>query len=89
MVMTPEELGRMLSAAAARIETLAGGKPCRAFRPHAGWRSGQMYEGLRESDYRLDRFWLDAVGLQLVPRAKRGQFRSAASRRASPTATSS
>jgi peptidoglycan-N-acetylglucosamine deacetylase len=59
MLMTPVELGRMLNAAAARIETLAGGEPCRAFRPHAGWRSGQMYEGLRESDYRLIGFgWM-------------------------------
>ena len=59
MLMTPEELGRMLSAAAARIETLAGGKPCRAFRPHAGWRSGQMYVGLRELDYQLIGFgWM-------------------------------
>jgi chitooligosaccharide deacetylase len=59
MLMSPEELGRMLSAAAARIEALAGGTPCRAFRPHAGWRSGQMYAGLRSVDYRLIGFgWM-------------------------------
>jgi len=59
MLMTPAELGRMLQAAAARIETLAGGAPCRAFRPHAGWRGGSMYEGLRASDYRLIGFgWM-------------------------------
>jgi peptidoglycan/xylan/chitin deacetylase (PgdA/CDA1 family) len=59
MLMTPEELGRTLRAAADRIETLAGGRPCRAFRPHAGWRSGQMYVGLREADYRLIGFgWM-------------------------------
>lgn len=59
MVMTPAELARTLNAAAARIETLAGGTPCRAFRPHAGWRSGQMYAGLRELDYRLIGFgWM-------------------------------
>jgi peptidoglycan/xylan/chitin deacetylase (PgdA/CDA1 family) len=59
MLMAPAELGRALSAAAARIETLAGHPPCRAFRPHAGWRSGQMYAGLRDLDYRLIGFgWM-------------------------------
>jgi chitooligosaccharide deacetylase len=59
MLMTSAELGRKLQAAAERIEGLAGGAPCRAFRPHAGWRGGQMYEGLRESDYRLIGFgWM-------------------------------
>jgi peptidoglycan/xylan/chitin deacetylase (PgdA/CDA1 family) len=59
MLMTPEELGRTLNAAAGRIETLTGHAPCRAFRPHAGWRSGQMYAGLRELDYRLIGFgWM-------------------------------
>jgi len=59
MLMTPAELARTLDAAAARIEKLAGGTPCRAFRPHAGWRSGQMYAGLRELDYRLIGFgWM-------------------------------
>ena len=53
MLMSPAELARTLNAAAARIETLGRGRPCRAFRPHAGWRGGQMYEGLREIDYRL------------------------------------
>ena len=59
MLMTPAELGRTLNAAASRIETLAGHAPCRAFRPHAGWRTGQMYAGLREFDYRLIGFgWM-------------------------------
>lgn len=59
MLMSPRRLGRTLRAAAARIETLAGGTPCRAFRPHAGWRSGQMYAGLRDADYRLIGFgWM-------------------------------
>ncbi len=53
LLMSPSELARTLDAAAARIETLAGSRPCRAFRPHAGWRSGQMYAGLRRIDYRL------------------------------------
>ncbi len=59
MFMTPAQLGRTLADAADRIESLAGGQPCRAFRPHAGWRSGQMYEGLGELDYRLVGFgWM-------------------------------
>ena len=53
MLMTPQELARTLNAAADRIEVLGGRRPCRAFRPHAGWRGGQMYEGLREIDYQL------------------------------------
>jgi peptidoglycan/xylan/chitin deacetylase (PgdA/CDA1 family) len=53
MLMTPSELGRTLTAAAGRVESLAGASPCRAFRPHAGWRGGQMYEGLRDMDYQL------------------------------------
>ncbi len=53
MLMKPSELAHRLSAAADRIEALGGVRPCRAFRPHAGWRGGQLYEGLREIDYRL------------------------------------
>ncbi len=53
MLMSPHELGSALSAAADRIERLSGIRPCRAFRPHAGWRGGQMYEGLRRLDYKL------------------------------------
>jgi peptidoglycan/xylan/chitin deacetylase (PgdA/CDA1 family) len=59
MLMGPAALGRTLNAAAARIEMLTGHAPCRAFRPHAGWRSGQMYAGLRDLDYRLIGFgWM-------------------------------
>ena len=59
MFMSPEQLGRTLTAAADRIESLAGGRPCRAFRPHAGWRGGQMYEGLDKLDYQLVGFgWM-------------------------------
>ena len=53
MFMTPATLGLTLNAAADRIERLAGARPCRAFRPHAGWRGGQLYEGLAQIDYRL------------------------------------
>jgi chitooligosaccharide deacetylase len=53
MVMTPSQVASTLIAAADRIEKLAGQRPCRAFRPHGGWRSGQMYAGLAEIDYAL------------------------------------
>jgi peptidoglycan/xylan/chitin deacetylase (PgdA/CDA1 family) len=53
MLLTPSELARTLKEAAGRIELLAGTRPCRAFRPRGGWRSGSMYIGLRRIDYRL------------------------------------
>jgi len=53
MIMSPGELARTLTRAADRIERVGGRRPCRAFRPHAGWRSGQMYAGLRRIDYKL------------------------------------
>ena len=53
MVMTPSQVANTLIAAADRIERLAGQRPRRAFRPHGGWRSGQMYAGLAEIDYAL------------------------------------
>jgi peptidoglycan/xylan/chitin deacetylase (PgdA/CDA1 family) len=53
MLLSPPELARTLTGAADRIERLAGTRPCRAFRPHAGWRGGQMYEGLQQIDYQL------------------------------------
>jgi peptidoglycan/xylan/chitin deacetylase (PgdA/CDA1 family) len=53
MLMSPSELARTLTRAADRIEQIGGRRPCRAFRPHAGWRSGQMYAGLRQIDYKF------------------------------------
>jgi len=53
MVMSPGEVARTLIAAAGRIERLTGYQPCRVFRPHGGWRSGQMLAGLAEADYAL------------------------------------
>ncbi|MBI3403059.1 MAG: polysaccharide deacetylase family protein [Acidobacteria bacterium] len=53
MLRSPREFGQMLTRAADRIETLSGSRPCRAFRPHAGWRSGEMYTGVRENGYVL------------------------------------
>ena len=53
MFKTPAELAAMLERNAARIEQLGGTRPCRLFRPHAGWRGGAMYEGLIDADYQL------------------------------------
>lgn len=53
MFKSSSELSQTLKAAADRIEMLAGSRPCRAFRPRGGWRSGAMFAGLREIDYRL------------------------------------
>ena len=87
MVKTPSELAALLTRNAGRIEQLAGGRPCRLFRPHAGWRSGSMYEGLVQIDHRLvgwswglwDWNWYrprDAEGLarRLATRARRGDI---------------
>jgi peptidoglycan/xylan/chitin deacetylase (PgdA/CDA1 family) len=50
---SPARLAMQLTEAADRIEQLSGTRPCRAFRPHAGWRSRAMYKGLERIDYRL------------------------------------
>jgi peptidoglycan/xylan/chitin deacetylase (PgdA/CDA1 family) len=87
MLMTPRTLARTLTEAADRIEQLAGSRPCRAFRPHAGWRGGQMFEGLEQADYRLvgwgwmlwDFNWLrprtaDSTLRRIVQRASAGDI---------------
>lgn len=53
MLLSPAELAETLHRAADRIAQAGGGRPCGLFRPHAGWRGGQMYEGLERADYRL------------------------------------
>jgi peptidoglycan/xylan/chitin deacetylase (PgdA/CDA1 family) len=53
MFMSPATFAATLTAAADHIQRVAGGRPCRAFRPHAGWRSATMYEGLKKIDYDL------------------------------------
>jgi peptidoglycan/xylan/chitin deacetylase (PgdA/CDA1 family) len=53
MVMPPDALAERLRAAADRITSIAGVEPCRLFRPHGGWRSASMYEGLDRIGYRL------------------------------------
>jgi chitooligosaccharide deacetylase len=53
MLVSPETFARTLTAAADHIEQIAGRRPCRAFRPHAGWRSWTMYAGLKKIDHRM------------------------------------
>jgi len=53
MLMSPARFAETLTTAADRIERLTGSRPCRAFRPHAGWRSAMMYAGLRRIDHTL------------------------------------
>jgi chitooligosaccharide deacetylase len=53
LLASPDDLARTLNGWADRITSLTGSRPCRAFRPHAGWRGGQMYAALAEIDYTL------------------------------------
>jgi peptidoglycan/xylan/chitin deacetylase (PgdA/CDA1 family) len=46
-------LARTLDQAAARLEQLTSVRPCPAFRPHGGGRSGDMMAGLRQSGRRM------------------------------------
>jgi peptidoglycan/xylan/chitin deacetylase (PgdA/CDA1 family) len=80
MLMAPSALAEMLTAAAGRVEA-AGGRPCRAFRPHAGWRGGQMYEGLKALDYQLIGWgWMLWDFNWFRPREAEPTFRRVASR---------
>jgi peptidoglycan/xylan/chitin deacetylase (PgdA/CDA1 family) len=53
MVQRPADLAAALQAAADRITAITSRPTCRLFRPHAGWRSGPMYQALSLSGYRL------------------------------------
>jgi peptidoglycan/xylan/chitin deacetylase (PgdA/CDA1 family) len=53
MVKAPSELAAILTRNADRIEQMAGTRPCRLFRPHAGWRSQTMHAALQQIDHRL------------------------------------
>jgi peptidoglycan/xylan/chitin deacetylase (PgdA/CDA1 family) len=53
MIMSAPALAARLTTAADRIVSITGVAPCRLFRPHAGWRSAAMYDGLGRMNYRL------------------------------------
>jgi peptidoglycan-N-acetylglucosamine deacetylase len=87
MLLSADAFARRLGAAADHIERVAGRRPCRAFRPHAGWRTWQMYGALKQLDYRLigwswmlwDWNWFrartaDSVVKRLTPRVSNGDI---------------
>lgn len=53
MITEADDLATMLNDAAGRIMAITGREPCKLFRPHAGWRSGSMYDGLEHAGYKL------------------------------------
>jgi peptidoglycan/xylan/chitin deacetylase (PgdA/CDA1 family) len=53
MIESAADMAAILDRNAGRIQAITGREPCRLFRPHAGWRSGEMYGGLIEAGYRL------------------------------------
>lgn len=87
MIMGPDALAARLRHAAGRIAAMTGREPCRLFRPHAGWRSVTMYQGLARAGYRLagwswgmwDWSWWqqprgDRVAARLVRKASAGDI---------------
>lgn len=53
MARDADDLASTITAAAARITAITGTEPCRLFRPHGGWRSAAMYDGLEAAGYTL------------------------------------
>ena len=53
MFYNPAYFASMLQEEAARMEVLAGSRPCYAFRPHAGFRSVPMLMGAARAGYRI------------------------------------
>ncbi len=53
MVTSADDLVSLLLEAASRIHAITSREPCPLFRPHAGWRSAEMYEALDRIGYRL------------------------------------
>ena len=87
MLMSAGTFARTLRGAADHIEQVSGRRPCAAFRPHAGWRTWQMYAGLKQIDHRLigwswmlwDWNWFrartaDSVVQRVAPRVSNGDI---------------
>jgi peptidoglycan-N-acetylglucosamine deacetylase len=87
MLMSTDTFVRTLRAAADHIEEVSGRTPCSAFRPHGGWRTWQMYAGLKQLDYRMigwswmlwDWNWFrprtaDSVVTRIAPRVSNGDI---------------
>ncbi len=52
-LLSAKGVAERIERAAAHIEAVTGSTPCRAFRPHAGWRTAAMFGAMRRLDYRL------------------------------------
>jgi peptidoglycan-N-acetylglucosamine deacetylase len=50
---SPSYITKTLDDAARKIEHFAGQRPCRLFRPHAGWRSLAMIRGATRAGYKI------------------------------------
>lgn len=53
LLKRPAQLAQLLDSQAAEIERITGRRPCALFRPHAGWRGGEMYRGLDRAGFTL------------------------------------
>jgi len=53
MITSPANFAALIERNADRIEAITQRGPCKLFRPHAGWRSGDMYSGLKQAGYQL------------------------------------
>ena len=53
MLESADDLAALLEQNAGHIRGITGREPCRLFRPHAGWRGGEMYGGLARAGYQL------------------------------------
>jgi peptidoglycan/xylan/chitin deacetylase (PgdA/CDA1 family) len=80
MIQSPAAVAAMLERQAARVVEITGRQPCRLFRPHGGWRSASMYDGLERAGYRLAgwswgmwdwNWWRDPRADEVVPRLSR------------------
>jgi peptidoglycan/xylan/chitin deacetylase (PgdA/CDA1 family) len=53
LLRSPSHVEAFLKAGAMKIERLTGHRPCRLFRPHAGWRSAAMFRGAERAGYKI------------------------------------
>jgi peptidoglycan/xylan/chitin deacetylase (PgdA/CDA1 family) len=87
MLHSPDKLIQELEAAADRMTFLTGHRPCPLFRPHGGWRSVQMFQGVSRLNYKLvgwswmtwDWYWFRArtgerVAVQVLAHAAPGKI---------------